>query len=105
MRNLIMNIGRYKALILAVVPCFIVGFCLHSLDVAEGFSGIGYLIILLAILPLLVVSSILSVIFAFNGKDPNRKLIRTTKVISILSMIGFVGVSVIGAIWMLVSAI
>lgn len=105
MRNLIMNVRRYKALICAVLPFLFVGFLLYFIEVAEGFEGIGYLMILIASFPVLAGVSILSAIFAFNGKDPKRKFIRTTKVLSVLSMLVFVGVCAVGIIGIITSMI
>jgi hypothetical protein len=93
-----MNIRRYKALILAVLPFLLAGFLLYSVETANGFSGIGYLVVLIVSFPFLAGASVLSVIFAFNSKDPKRKLIRTTKFLSVISLIVFVGICTIGAI-------
>lgn len=97
-RHFILNIRRYKALILAVLPFLIASLLLYSVETANGFSGIGYLIVLIVSFPFLAGASGLSVIFAFNNKDPKRKLIRTTKCLSVISMIVFVGIFTIGTI-------
>jgi hypothetical protein len=96
MHNLWMNARRYKALLLAVLPFLIAGWLFLLVQTAESWDSIAYLMILIAGFPVLVTMSVLSVVFAFNKKDPNRKYIRTTKVASIISVTAFAGVLVIG---------
>lgn len=92
MHNLWMNTRRYKALLLAVLPFLLAGWLFLLVQTAEGWDSIGYLILLIVGFPVLVTMSILSVVFAFNKKDPDRKYIRTTKVASIISVTVFAGV-------------
>lgn len=96
MHNLWMNTRRYKALVLAVLPFLIAGVFLLLMQTASGWDTIAYLIYFLFSFPLLVTMSILSVVFAFNKKDPQRKYIRTAKIASIVSLIVFGGVCLIG---------
>ena len=96
MRNLWMNMRRYKALILAALPFLIAGVALIAINTAEGWDRIGYLVYFLFSFPFLVAMSVLSVIFAYSVKDPKRRFIRTAKIASIASATVFVGVAVIG---------
>jgi hypothetical protein len=91
-----MNTRRYKALLLAVLPFLLAGWLFLLVQTAAGWDSIGYLILLIVGFPVLVTMSILSVVFAFSKKDPDRKYIRTAKVASIISVTVFAGVLVIG---------
>lgn len=81
MRNFIV---RFRALILAVLPFLIEGALWLRVENAKGFDGVGYLLIAIAIAPILAGMSIMSVIFAFQ-KEPDDRLRKTTKVVSIAS--------------------
>ena len=98
MRNFLMNIRRYKALILAVLPFLIAGTLLLLMNTAssEGWDKLGYLLLLLYSFPILVTMSALSAVFAFNGRDLGRKYVRTTKVMSLVSLLVFGGVMLLG---------
>ena len=93
-----MRIRRYKALILAVLPFLIAGMILLLMNTAdaERWDKLSYLLLLLYSFPILVTMSILSAIFAFNGKDLGRKYVRTTKVLSLVSLTVFGGVMLLG---------
>lgn len=77
---------RYGALLLAVLPFLIAGVLLIM---QEALNSVGYLLGFAFSLPVLTAMSILSAYLAFSDKDPERKLTRTTKVLSLLSMAVF----------------
>lgn len=97
MHNFWMNIRRYKALVLALLPFLIAGTLLLLMETTEGFRGIGYLLILIVSMPVLAALSVMAACASFNKSDPNRRWIRATKVISIASATVFVGFCVLGA--------
>lgn len=94
------NAFRYRALILAVLPFLIAGFLLLMQD---ALNGIGYMIALALAIPMLTATSIMSAFLAFNDEDPERKLVKTTKVLSMTSMIVFGAVCLLAIYWMISS--
>lgn len=96
MHNLWMNTRRYKALVLAILPFLIAGMLLLLMQTATGWDSIGYLVLLIVGFPILVTMSVLSVVYAFNKKDTNRKYVKTAKVASVISVAVFAGALVIG---------
>lgn len=73
---------RYRALIFAVLPFLIAGFLLLM---NEALNSGGYLLVFAVSIPLLTAMSLLSAVLAFNDKDPERNLVKTTKVLSLIS--------------------
>lgn len=73
---------RYRALIFAVLPFLIAGFLLLM---NEALNSGSYLLVFAVSIPLLTAMSLLSAVLAFNDKDPERNLIKTTKVLSLIS--------------------
>jgi hypothetical protein len=94
------NAFRYRALIFAILPFLIVGFLLLM---NEALDSGGYLLVFAVSIPLLTAMSLLSAILAFSDKDPERKLIRTTKVLSIISMAVFGAICLVALYTMMVS--
>jgi hypothetical protein len=92
MRNFIV---RFRALIIAVLPFIIAGIFWFLIETARGFEGVGYLLLAIAVAPILAGMSVMSVVFAFQ-KEPDNRLRKTTKVVSIASATVCVGVVLIG---------
>lgn len=97
MHNFWINVRRYKALILALVPFLVVGVLLLLMETAEDFRGVGYLLILIVSMPVLAALGVIAACASFNKNDPERRWIRTTKIISVASATVFVGLCVSGA--------
>ena len=94
------NAYRYRALLLAVLSLLIAGVLWLG---QESLSGGSYLLVLMVSIPVLTAMSLMSVFPAFNDEDPNRKFIRTTKVLSLISIAVFGAACVMALYWMTTS--
>jgi ABC-type molybdate transport system permease subunit len=85
---------------LVALPLLIAGFLLLMQDALNEF---GYMIAFALSIPLLTAMSIIGTFLAFNDEDPERKFVRTTKVLSMLSMVVFGAVCLLVIYWMMAS--
>ena len=87
---------RYRALILAVAPFVIAGSLWFLSENAGGWDQLGFFLLLILSMPVLAGMAAFSVMFAFRKDDAIRKLERTSKVASIMSLTVFGGLVLIG---------
>jgi hypothetical protein len=88
-----MRLRRYKALVFATLPFLITAWLLVLMATSsgEGWNKLGYLLLLIYSIPVSAIMSISSMVFAFSKNDPNRRLQRTAKILSIVSAVVFTG--------------
>lgn len=103
MHNLWMNMVRYKALVLALTPFLVAGSLWLLMNNDESWGKIGYLLLLIASMPILAAMSVASVVAAFSKKDPERRWKETAKFLSIISVLVFGTLTVFGLIGVITS--
>lgn len=76
---------RKASLILSIVPFVVALVLIAALYVAEGYEGLGVLVIMLFTAPALMVVSIIGLVLAF-WKTANLALNQAAKIMSIISV-------------------
>lgn len=91
---------RVASLVLSSVPYAVLGVLLLLMFQADGWDGVGYLLVVLASIPVLLILSVISVVLAFK-KAQNLRFDGVSKVLSVISAALF-GMGTLGVLLMVI---
>lgn len=91
---------RVASVVLSSVPYAVLGVLLLLMFQADGWDGVGYLLVVLASIPVLLILSVISVVLAFK-KTQNLRFDGVSKVLSVISAALF-GMGTLGVLLMVI---